>query len=180
MALLFYKNFLSNWIYWPINARRAIQGPQAPLVFSSSGRRPASYCHGVVSVVRACVCLFVRPCVLASVNSSFKKRNFISYKYKFWPHTNFNFVLIVSALYFFFPIQITLVLSKFMFKPDNFENLDGTFNVLFKDLSDLSRIILVTSANCERLNSVWFIFIPFIGLLFLMLMDKISAHKMKM
>ena len=39
------------------------------LFFSSTGRKPASYCHGIVSVV----CLSVCPCVRASVNSSFKK-----------------------------------------------------------------------------------------------------------
>ena len=38
-------------------------------IFSSTGRRPASYFHGVVSVVRPSL----RLCVHASVNSSFKK-----------------------------------------------------------------------------------------------------------
>ena len=41
-----------------------------------------------------------------------------------------------------------------MFKRDNIENFERTFNVSFKDLSDPSRIILVSSANREILNSV--------------------------
>ena len=51
--------------------------------FSSTGRRPASYCHGIVSVMRPSVCLAVCPSVRASVrasvNSSFKKllRNYL-------------------------------------------------------------------------------------------------------
>ena len=43
------------------------------MIFSSTGRRPASYCHGVVSVVCPSVSLAVRPCVRPSINSSFKK-----------------------------------------------------------------------------------------------------------
>ena len=39
------------------------------LIFSSTGRRPASYCHGIVSVVRPSV----RSSVRASVNFFFKK-----------------------------------------------------------------------------------------------------------
>ena len=45
-----------------------------PVVFSSTGRRPASYCHGVgTSCVRPSVCPFVRSSVRASVNFFFKK-----------------------------------------------------------------------------------------------------------
>ena len=43
------------------------------LLFSSTGQRPASYCHGVVSVLHPLVCPFLRLCVRASVKSSFKK-----------------------------------------------------------------------------------------------------------
>ena len=38
-------------------------GNQHFLLFSSTGRRPASYCHDVVSVVRQSVCLSVHACV---------------------------------------------------------------------------------------------------------------------
>ena len=41
--------------------------------FSSTGRRPVSYCHGVLSVVRPSGHPAVRPSVCASINSSFKK-----------------------------------------------------------------------------------------------------------
>ena len=41
--------------------------------FSSTGQRPASYCHGIVSVVCLSVHLSVCPYVRASVNSSFKR-----------------------------------------------------------------------------------------------------------
>ena len=44
-------------------------------VFSSTGQRPASYCHGVVSV---------GPCVHASVNSSFKKLLLRNYRLDFY------------------------------------------------------------------------------------------------
>ena len=39
------------------------------IIFSSTGQRPASYCHGIASFVR----LSVRPSVRPSINSSFKK-----------------------------------------------------------------------------------------------------------
>ena len=42
-------------------------------VFSFTGRRPVSYCHGVVSVMPLSVCLAVSPYECASVNFSFKK-----------------------------------------------------------------------------------------------------------
>ena len=32
-------------------------------IFSSTGQRPASYCHGIVSVIRPFICLFVCQCV---------------------------------------------------------------------------------------------------------------------
>ena len=37
--------------------------PISSTVFSSTGRRPASLCHGLLSVVRPCVRSSVRPCV---------------------------------------------------------------------------------------------------------------------
>ena len=58
---------------------------QTSLVFSSTGQRPASYCHGVVSVMRLSIRPSVRSCVRASVNSSFKKlllRNYLLDFYK--------------------------------------------------------------------------------------------------
>ena len=44
-------------------------------VFSSTGQRPVSYCHGVVSIVCLSVHLSMRACVCmcASANSAFKK-----------------------------------------------------------------------------------------------------------
>ena len=33
------------------------------LIFSSTGRRPASLCHGLLSLVRPCVCVAGRPSV---------------------------------------------------------------------------------------------------------------------
>ena len=55
------RSWIKTLLYYPF--------PKQTLVFSSTGWRPASYCHGVVSAVRP----LVRPSVCASVNSSFKK-----------------------------------------------------------------------------------------------------------
>ena len=43
------------------------------LVFRTTGWRPESYCHGIVSVVRPSIRLYICPCVRPSVNFSFKK-----------------------------------------------------------------------------------------------------------
>ena len=48
---------------------RVIRTQETGLVFSSTGQRPASYCHGVVSVMRPSI----RSSVRASVNFFFKK-----------------------------------------------------------------------------------------------------------
>ena len=48
------------------------------------------------------------------------------------PHDSFQLVLMVSVLYFFFPIQTTLVLSKFILRPEYFALLDSTLRVSFK------------------------------------------------
>ena len=56
--------------FWQIfAAQRTAKYVINQLVFSSTGRRPPSYCHGVVSIVHSSVC----PSVRASINSSFKK-----------------------------------------------------------------------------------------------------------
>ena len=51
--------------------------PSLNPVFSFTGQRPASYCHGVVSVVRPLVhlsvCSSVHVCMRPFVNSSFQK-----------------------------------------------------------------------------------------------------------
>ena len=54
-----------NWYFLLFQGEKNHQFGHPHFFFSSTGRRPASYCHGVVSVVR--------PSVRASVNFFFKK-----------------------------------------------------------------------------------------------------------
>ena len=92
------------------------------------------------------------------------------------PHDSFHLVLMVSVLYFFFPIQTTLVLSKFILRPDYFAQLDSTLRVSFKEVNEPSNITDVSSAYCDNMYSVLLIVIPLIFLLFLILIARTSAH----
>ena len=62
----------------------------------------------------------------------------------------------------FCTIKMTLVISMFIFKPENVPY----FFIIFKAVSNecwlLSKISVVSSANCVRLNSVFSIFSPII------------------
>ena len=83
------------------------------------------------------------------------------------PHDSFHLVLMVSVLYFFFPIHTTLVLSKFILRPEYFAWLDSTLSVSFNEVDEPSNITDVSSAYCDNLYSVLLIcvVIPLIFLL---------------
>ena len=93
------------------------------------------------------------------------------------PHYSFHLVLIESVLYFFAPIQTTCVLSKFVFSPDMSANNSSSCKVSSRDLLEPSRKAEASSAYCENFNSTLSILIPFMFLLFLILTDRISAHR---
>ena len=76
----------------------------------------------------------------------------------------------------FEPIHTSYVLSKFIFNPDIFENLESSSRVWLRDLSVPSSIAEVSSAYCDILNSILLIFMPFIVLFFLIFVARNSAQ----
>ena len=69
---------------------------------------------------------------------------------------------ILSLECFFHPIQITLVFSLFIFKPDKVPYISRVFNADCKECWLPSSIRVVSSANCVSLNSIFFILRPVI------------------
>ena len=61
--------------------------------------------------------------------------------------------LIISLLNFLLPIQTSFVLSLLRFSPETLEKYSSVSIVALKDSCDPSKIKLVSSANCESLNS---------------------------
>ena len=86
---------------------------------------------------------------------------------------------ILSLQYFFLPIQSILVFDRFIFNPDNDPNISKMFKVCCKELSEPSINIVVSSANCEILNSPDPILIPFMLLFVSIISHNICAHKIK-
>jgi hypothetical protein len=70
--------------------------------------------------------------------------------------------------------------EKLMFNPDILANQSNSARASLRDFSFPSRIKEVSSANCDSLCSVSVTFIPVIFLFRLILIARISAHKMKM
>ena len=92
------------------------------------------------------------------------------------PQRSFHLVFIEEVSNFFEPIHTSCVFSKLIFRPDIFANLPVLLT--FHSMIFLSRQETLSSAYCEILCSDWFIYIPFIALLFHTLFDKNSAQIM--
>ena len=70
-----------------------------------------------------------------------------------------------SVQNFFFPIQMTCVLSKFTFNPENSEKCVNTSRISLIEQLEPSSTSEVSSAYCDILYSVPFTVIPLIFLL---------------
>ena len=115
------------------------------------------------------------PCVLSRSTWKFIPKSLNSVL----PHDSFHLVLIDEVLYLLISIHTACVFSKFTFNPENFEYSNNTSSVAFKDLLLPSKMNDVPSAYCDSLCSLLFIIIQLIFLLFLIIIAKISAQRMK-
>ena len=97
----------------------------------------------------------------------------------FFPHDNFHLVFMASVQNFFFPIQMTCVLSKFTFNPENSEKCVNTSRVSLIEQLEPSSTSEVSSAYCDILYSVPFTVIPLIFLLHRIIQARISTHRTK-
>ena len=77
------------------------------------------------------------------------------------PHIKSLPTLSLSLEWRFLPIQTSLVLSIFTFRPDILPNTSRTLRAANKVLLLPSKIKVVSSANCVILNSLPFTEIPF-------------------
>ena len=71
------------------------------------------------------------------------------------PHSKFVVMFNLSFENFFRPIQITLVFSLFIFKPDKFPYISRVFRADCKECWLPFSISVVSSANCVSLNSLF-------------------------
>ena len=91
------------------------------------------------------------------------------------PHSKFVVTFNLSFENFFHPIQITLVFSLFVFKPDQFPYISRVFRADCKECWLPFSISVVSSANCVSLNLLFFIFRPTISGLSWISLARISA-----
>ena len=91
-------------------------------------------------------------------------------------HSNVQFVLIFSLENFFLPIQINFVLLVFIFRPDTDPNISIVLSADNNDLSEPSKIIVVSSANCVILYSSEPTWTPLMSLFLYIRLHRICAQ----
>ena len=99
------------------------------MIFSSTGRRPASLCHGPLSVVRPCVSASIRPSVRPSVRALTFSLNIFFSETTYRILIKFHRNVPAMALFRIFeknliPSKIVVAMATKMKKQiENFENL---------------------------------------------------------